>query len=421
MTWADLDKLSIAKPRSDGATTIVVQDERSLRHMVLTEPLSIIVAIARVVRGRRLLAERFGSRGKVVYLTTRTPPDFVTAAVTAAGGVVFDGKREHVAEAPLATTMQLDAAFLDLATRVRRRMDETSFDGALETFEHDLHHERPDRSDGSAWWTAIIELSALAGEIVREGRGARWIETPAERFPLGLDLGKSHVVYPAKLAQTIVEGGGVSMREMLDALEIVTMPGSELHGTEMPMLCDRHARSLENVTWEPLLPDGLDGDEVPIVAYVLDRGGTIEWRFGPTELTPDRRVRARSNVARRHVELTPMNLPDGNKLVIVSGGPYAAESLLVPATMEQVRAELGGPKMLLLAVPARGQLLAIDGEIGMLDDELQRSFRSVVDDQYVEAAASDRITRAVLLYTDRPIGRLHPNASDPHRATSSDA
>jgi len=252
---------------------------------------------------------------------------------------------------------------------------------------------------------------------VRSGRGARWIEAPLERFPLGLDLGKAHVVHPAKLAQTVIDGGGVSMREMLAAIEIETMPGSAVHGTEMPVLCDRRTTSLENVTWERLLPEGLDGDDVPIVAYVLDRRGTTEWRFGPTELTPDRRVRARANVARQRIELTPLALPDGNKLVIVSGGAYAAESLLVPATMEAVRAELGGPKLMLVAVPARGQLLAIDGEIGTLDDELQRSFRAVVNDQYMEAATSERITRAVLLYTERPIGRL---PADDHGSASAD-
>src|SRR5262249_43211692 len=45
VSWADLDRLSVAKPRADGATTLVVRDDRTLDQMLDAKHLSIVVAI----------------------------------------------------------------------------------------------------------------------------------------------------------------------------------------------------------------------------------------------------------------------------------------------------------------------------------------------------------------------------------------
>src|SRR5262249_35034919 len=106
--------------------------------MLETKHLSIVVAIARVLRGRHALAERYASRGSLVYVTAGTPPEFIVEAVTAAGGAVFDGAREHKARSPQPTTVQLDAAFCDLASVVRRRVGARSFGAALDILEGEL-------------------------------------------------------------------------------------------------------------------------------------------------------------------------------------------------------------------------------------------------------------------------------------------
>lgn len=405
MSWADLDKLSVSKPRPDGSITVVARDDRSLDHIVATKHLSIIVAIARVVRGRRALADKYGARGSVIYLTSHRPPAFLVEAITAAGGVAFDGTREHRASTPLATTMQLDAAFSDLGSRVRRRLGAKSFAAALEALEWELRRALPAPADPEAWWTAAIELAALTGECLRERRAARWIETPGERFPLGLDLGKANLLLPGKLAQTILEGGEGSMRSLLEVSALATAGGTT-RGRTMMMLVDRASVPIEKLTWERLLPVELDAAAVPVIAYVEDHGGTISWPFGPAAPTAERRARALTNLARERVELGRVDLGHDTPVVVVTGNFYAAESLLVPDTMERVRAELGGPRRLLVGIPARGYLYAIDGERATLDDELRIAFQATMEQAFLEATERDRITTEVLLYTDKPVDRV---------------
>jgi hypothetical protein len=404
LSWADLDKLAVAKPRGDGTTMLVVRDDRAADRMREARHLSIVVAISRVARGRHVLAERYGSRGAVAYVTTTTPPDFLVDAVTAAGGVVFDGTREHKARGPLATTVQLDAAFCDLASGVRRRLDARSFGDALDTLERVLRRKVPDPADVEAWWTAIIELAALTGEVVREKHAARWVEEPTQRLPLALDLGNDHVMYPGHAAQHIVEGGEGSMRALLEAIELPKITPIRPGATAMPVLCDRRAVPIEKLTWERLLSEEVDTDDVPVIVYVEDHGGTIQWPFGPSTPTPERRARALANLAKEPVEITRSELPA--KFVDVTGGYYAAESLLVPATMEKVRAELGGPSVMFVAVPERGHLVAMDGEIAMVDDDLLIAFLLLVEKRYVEATERDKISSEVIMYLDKPVGRV---------------
>ncbi|MCW5803033.1 MAG: hypothetical protein KIT31_11660 [Deltaproteobacteria bacterium] len=418
MSWADLDRLA-AKARPDGGATLVVRDDRTPDRMLEQKHLSIVVAISRVVRGRRVLAERHDGRGAVVYATRGRPPEFLIAAVTAAGGVVFDGVREHSAHAPLAATVQLDAAFTDLASAVRRRLGAKSFRVALDTLEYDVRGRPPDRADPEAWWAAIIELAALAGECVRERRGARWTEAPAERLPLALDLGKGGLVFPGRLAQAIVEGGGGSMTELLEAALPAPVAVAATPARAMPILCDRRTVPLAELTWERLVAEEADTDDLPVVVYVEDRGGTLHGPPGPRAPAPELRERALANLAAEPVDVACVDLPGGDRLVVVTGA-FAAESLLDPATMASVRAELGGPGLMFVGVPARGRLVAVDGERATIDDDLQREFLLVVEQHYLEAPERDRISRAAITYVDRPLGRVPSNLLDERRAAGVD-
>ena len=96
-------------------------------------------------------------------------------------------------------------------------------------------------------------------------------------------------------------------------------------------------------------------------------------------------------------------------MAIVTGGYYAAESMLVPAVMERVGSQLGGAKMMQLGVPARGHLIAVDAIKANLDDEFQQVFLRLVEQHYLEATERDRISSEVILYLDKPVGRVQSN------------
>ena len=407
--WADLDRLAAARPGADGAARLVVRDDRPARDVIEAVPVSTVIAIARVLRARRVLAERHGGKGTVIYATATPmePPAFLIDAVTAAGGIVFDGARERVAAAPRVLTLQLDAAFLDLATVVRRRTKARTFADAIELREHELRLRPVDAADPGARWIAIAELAALAGEVVRERRAGRWLDDGAQRFPLALDLGKGLRLAPGALAQAIVEGGAGSMRALIDELE-PPVPVAVRAASLMPLLCHRSVLPPE-IAWTPLLPEAADDPDAPVVVWVEDTADVVKWPLGAPVPDPGRQARALANLAAQPFEISPLVVPFG-RYAVVTGGYFAAESVLDRPTMQRVASELGGATALVVAMPARGQLIAMDAARAELDDEALDAFRSVVEAQHRQAAEHDRISARPLWYRD---GALEPLAAAP--------
>ena len=408
--WADLDKLAVARPRDDGRATLVVRDDRTLDVIVETRALSTVVAICRVLRARHVIAQKHDGRGVVIYAVATAPPPFLVAAVTAAGGALFDGAREHVASAPPPTTVQLDAAFCDLATVVRRRVGVRSFSDALDVLESELRRRTP--SEPGAQWRAVFELAALAGELLRADRPGRWIEAPADRVPVALDRGKREIVFPGKLARAIVDGGGESMRALLQVagaappLPVASLLAPSIvqgFSRPMPLLVDRRRVPIERLTWRPLV-DG-DAPDAPVIAFVDDGDGAVSWPIDQGPPGESLEVRALANLARQPTEITMVDVPHG-LLAIVTGGFFAAEALLDRAVMERVRVELGRPRSMLVGLPARGHLIAIDGERATLDDEFRSAFVAAIGREYASAAERDQISDVVLAYRDEVIHLL---------------
>ncbi|MDB4961646.1 MAG: hypothetical protein JWP01_1645 [Myxococcales bacterium] len=426
--WADLDKLALARPRPDGRATLIARDDRSAEAITEARHLSTVIAIARVVRGTFAIEERHGGHGLVIYSVREHPPAFLVDAVSAAGGVVFDGSREHTTRSPLATTVQLDAAFSDLASAVRRRLKVGSIGDALDVLEHHVRRRAIPKDDAVATWTAVSELAALAGELIRADRPARWRAAGNERFPLALDLGKGEIAFPGKLAQAIVEGAAGSLRSLVaiasPPMAVPVAPASTVRAADpvsaayshpLPLLCDRRTVPIERLTHELLLGDEVDTPDVPVIVYVDDRDDAVAWPQDLGAPTAALRRTALANLAVQPVELTPMDVLIG-KVVVVTGGFYAAESILDRATMERVRSELGGPELLLVGIPARGHLVAIDATVASADPELQAAFLMMVEGEYLRALECDRITSEVIVYADKPLGRVQSNLMDTRRA-----
>ena len=400
MSWADLDRLARAKLRADGSVTLVARDNRPRADVEASRALSTLVAIGRVARGRHVLDERFGGKGDVIYLSG-DPPPFLVDAVSAAGGRVYDGTTEHVATSPLAATVQLDEACCDLATAVRRRLGAKTFDDALALREAEVR--RGTARDDPAWlWPAVLELAAVTGELMRAHRPARSIVTPG-RPPFALDLGAAGLLYPGKLALALA-GGGVGSMRMLIALEREAASTAPV-GRTMPVLAHRGAVALARLTWERLIPAEVDHDDVPVVAYVEDTGGTIRWPFDRGPPTAELRALALRNLAAIDATIEQLPIP-GTRIARVAGASYAAEKLLDPAFMKRVASHLGGAGALIVATPVRGEILAIDASAATVDDDLLQAFAGAIARAYERAAERDRISKQLIVYQGKPIGRV---------------
>ena len=412
MSWADLDKVS-AKQRADGSALLVVADGRTFAQISEARLVSILVAMCRVARAREALEHKFAGKGVVTVVTAGEPPGFFVEAVTSAGGVVFDGKREHRFSTPMAATMLLDATLCDLATAVRRRVNVRTFRDALEVREHELARRPIAKVDLVAWWTAVFELIALAGELFRAEEPGKWQLVGAARPPLGLQQPNKPMVFPGEQAQTIAAGGATSLRTTID-LAKPRAPNATLETSlrAMPLLVHRRAVEIETLTWETLVPDAADHPELPVIAYVEDQPSELVW---PTNLGPPTkalRARALANLARTEHSIELVEVGD-TRVVVVIHETFGCEAVLHRPTMLEIE-KLLGATTLLVGFPERGQMLATMASDS--DDEVL-AFLHLLDNRYHAAPEHARISSEAVVYANgSPSERWHSHAMDTRRA-----
>jgi hypothetical protein len=118
----------------------------------------------------------------------------------------------------------IDQAFAALAYHLRTSVGGGDLPGALRTIEQRRRKATiVDRdSNPAGYWTAVMELCALAGEISR-ARGGRWIDTKDMPVPFAIKFPEGQLAMPAKLAMQIVEG---TAEESLSTSDVEGPPGS---------------------------------------------------------------------------------------------------------------------------------------------------------------------------------------------------
>lgn len=417
MSWADLEKVQ-GTQRPDGTMLVVLRDDRASAAITEKRSLSILFAVSRVIHGLQVVDAKYGGRGKVVYWTTGAPPAFLVEAVSAAGGIVFDGKLEHAIAKPPELGMLIDGTFCDFAIEVKRRFKVRTMRDALEVREIELRKRPVDLADHVARWTAIYELMALAGEAAREKRPGRWAFDRAMKdvkFPLVLDLGRGHKLLPGRMAQAVVHGSGSTMIDLLAVLEKSEAPAVGISPmATMPLLHDRETIPAADVITEPLVGDS-DFLGLPVIAYVEDRDEGYAWPQN-VPITPELRRRALANLGARNFDIGVAEVPGmGVTLAFVIGDFYACETILHRPTMKKLETQLGSTT-LLVGVPARGELLAMDSAIAMADDEILTTFLRLVEKKYLDNPEDARISSEVIVYEGKPIGRVQSNLMDTRRA-----
>ena len=208
--WARVHKLDRVRPQPGGGAIILVEDERTPLQMQRVPSLSLLIATARVLAARRALDAKFDGKGEVRYATSAAVPSFLSDAVTRAGAALAerDGERVVVPAHPAGVSAQIDVAFSELAHHVRGSIGVVDLAAALRQLEKQRRAAPLDRDEKpEAYWRAVFELAALAGEQSRR-RGGRWIETTDLPVPFALKLADGALARPTVVAQKIVEGGG---------------------------------------------------------------------------------------------------------------------------------------------------------------------------------------------------------------------
>ncbi len=207
--WARVDKIDRIRPQPDGSAVVLVEDERNAAAMARIPSLSTLIAIARILDARRVLELRYRGSGEVRYAAASSPPMFLVDAITRAGAHVTDraGDRVRVPAAPASVSSTIDLAFAELAHHVRTSLGTAvTMPAALRATE-ERRRKAPIDVDANPgmYWTAVFELTALAGELSRP-RGGRWIDVPEMPVPFAIRLTSGELARPARLAQRLIAG-----------------------------------------------------------------------------------------------------------------------------------------------------------------------------------------------------------------------
>lgn len=204
-----MHKIDRIRPLPGGGAVVLVEDDRKATAIARVSSLSVLIAIARVLNGRRVLDARYGGKGEIRYASIATPPPPLLEAIVRAGASVSDGDGERVLvpAAPAGLSAVIDHTFAELAHHVRTSSMASDMGAALRAAEVARRKAPLDREANPAgYWTAVFELAALAGELSR-GQGGRWVETSEMPVPFAIRFPGGEIAAPAKLAQRIVEGG----------------------------------------------------------------------------------------------------------------------------------------------------------------------------------------------------------------------
>lgn len=216
--WARVHKIDRTRPQPDGGAVIVIEDERNAVAMSRIPGLSTVVAVARVLNARRVLDTRCNGKGEVRYAAAANPPSFLLDAIVRAGAAVTDstGERVKVPAAPASVSAVVDGAMAELAHYVRANVNASTIKEALDRVEANRRKAPLDRdTNPAAYWTAVFELVALAGELSRP-HGGMWIETRDMPVPFAIRVASGKLAMPAKAAMRIVEGASHPEESMTD-------------------------------------------------------------------------------------------------------------------------------------------------------------------------------------------------------------
>jgi hypothetical protein len=359
--YCSIDKIDLAS-RVDGKPVAVQTDHRACAEIEAEPELSALYAMARVLNARSHLHES-GHRDAIVhYAVSDDAPPLLREAIGAVGGTLERGKRlESLGTADPSVASELaDRCFAQLAQRVKSRVGSRDVAIALRMLEDQTSADPPSREDDEpAYWQRVLELAALAGELLRAKYPGRWVQTDRALVPFGFQVQSgAAVMFPTNRAQRVIEDGPDEslFKLLLAAEETVHRPAYATTGRLMPSLRSRTDIELDEVVWRPIVDDQGPLD-LPVIVCGIDGESTFGMirREAMAKTVEAAFDEALVNLGDEDVQCEEIEIA-GLTVIMVSGNFYAAEKILDREFMQSLHEELCS-ELLAASTPARGCLL----------------------------------------------------------------
>lgn len=415
--YCSLDKIDLAA--QVGGRTVAIQTDHRSRGEIEAQPeLSALFAMARVLNARCHLAEGGVVDAPVHYVTSDEVPALLRDALAAVGATLERSGEDRAQLAPLGPTSGdaigtiADRAFADLAHRTALRVGSRDHAIALRMLEDQTLAAPPARDDEPAYWQRVVELAALAGELLRAKypHALGWVHNDRAMVPFGFQLDASTILFPTNRAQRVIEDGGDEslFKLLVAAEETMANPLDVASGRLMPSLRDRQSVELDEVVWRSVLPDAGPAD-LPIVVFGVDGESTFGMirRDALERPVEDAMDVAIANLASEDVELEVMRA-GALELLVASGSFYAAEKVLDEGFMRGLHARLGA-NLLAAAVPTRGLLIVTSADQAAAQ---LAQFAELVASRYADGGSRAISPTVLLLERGRIAGFVHDERGD---------
>lgn len=388
-----------------------IQTDHRRRDEIEAEPeLSVLFALTRIIKAHAY-AKAQGVEATVVYATAEDdPPAFLREALAAANATLERASdRQRTPPAPTTRTVSelADEAFRALAERATRRTGLSEPALALRSLEAELASGAPAEDDDEiAYWTSVLELAALTGEVIRDKRGGRWEESTMSDVPFGFTTDKG-CIFATNRAQRFLADGEAESMFLLLADDEAMFGGEPGQGKVMPSLRSREDAERETMAFRPIHTNLADLGDVPVVAYGVDHPQSFAITIaGPDVDLDDLHAQAMTNLAAEEVEIEHVEV-DGLTMLAISGSFYAAEKLLDRAFMRQLHTRLGA-EVLAASVPRRGLLFVVAA-----DPADPSNVALLAAAAEAESKTTRAISEAMLVIADgEVVGRVHIDRSD---------
>jgi hypothetical protein len=364
--YSSLDRIDlVTQDPATGKKAFHQTDHRSAAEVQQEAEVSTLFALTRVLNARQL-GEREGSV-RVLYVCFERPPDFLQRAVIAAGGRLQINDQDLIYEGVLSTSEDLaDEAFRKLARRLLRERDLPLEERALAALEQEYLGAPGPEDDEIGHWTRVVELAAVAGELLRSKCGGRWAEVHGMAtlpfiFHLAPGGESSPRINALGRAERFLKNG-----ERDSLVRLLRMAEDHVNRQEQPK---RVLFTLKPPQWagrdktvcRPVMEGEKTAAEVPLLAYGEDLPSSfgIFVKDGSRELEIDMlHAQAIETLKEVEVQVQEIHETEG-KLFVVSGSYFASEKLLDGDFLRGMHERLQSP-LLVAGVPRKGLLFIGD-------------------------------------------------------------